>query len=438
MINFFIYLLIGIVLLAVLLLIFFGAILNGPIKGKLERGYAKKHPGTELQLGEMVYTLGDNCLLVRSFTLMGPNLKVESGPISLSGVHWLGLLLGTGHMGEPWADARIEVQNLDIKFPKKSYGIRCTRLQAVLAESELVAYGIGLEPLSEDEAFFAMSPYRQTRFRLQIPEFRVSGLLFADLLEKQSFQAHEIQILWPKLNVLANLEKPDIPFVKSPLMLAEALASIERAIKIDSLLINDGQLVYCERVGARAPPGVLTFTGVEMSAQGICSRAQPAASVVISAQGKLMSKGLLKMVMTIPPKENDFSLQVSGSLEAMDLTVLNAFLENVEHIRLKSGRVQDLVYEVDVTAGRARGHVRARYHDLSVTILDKETGSKKGFDNRLATLFANLFKIRHHSSRDIPAQMKQGQVDYIKSPELTFMQFIWFALRSGVLDIISR
>jgi len=426
------------VVLTVLFMLFFGAILNGPIRTRVERGYVKRHPGHELRLGELSYTLGNNRLLVQSFALKSTNMKVESGTISLTGVHWLGLLLGTVPLGEAWADAHLEVNNLDLKFPEKNYGIRCTRLHALLAKSELIAEGIGLEPLLEDEALFAMSPYRQTRFRLQIPDCQVSGLSFADLLEKKSFLARRVQINGPSLHALANLEKPDIPFVKSPLMVAEALASIRQLVQIDEFSISGGMLTYCERVVAQAPPGVLTITEVDISAQGIDTRARFPAELKIRAQGKLMNKGLLELLMTIPLKNDFFSLHYSGSLAAMNLNELNAFLELVEHIRLKSGTVQKALFEINVADGRAKGHVRARYQDLRITILDKETGSKKGLDNRLATLFANLFKIRHGSSRDSPKEMKQGQVDYTKSPELTFAQFIWFALRSGVLDIINR
>jgi hypothetical protein len=33
--------------------------------------------------------------------------------------------------------------------------------------------------------------------------------------------------------------------------------------------------------------------------------------------------------------------------------------------------------------------------------------------------------------------MKEGKVNYTRRPEDEFLQFLWFALRSGVLDVIS-
>jgi hypothetical protein len=34
--------------------------------------------------------------------------------------------------------------------------------------------------------------------------------------------------------------------------------------------------------------------------------------------------------------------------------------------------------------------------------------------------------------------MKEGKVDYTRRPDDEFQQFVWFALRSGVLDLLSH
>jgi len=34
--------------------------------------------------------------------------------------------------------------------------------------------------------------------------------------------------------------------------------------------------------------------------------------------------------------------------------------------------------------------------------------------------------------------MKEGEVNYTRRPDDEFQQFAWFALRTGVLDVISQ
>ena len=226
--------------------------------------------------------------------------------------------------------------------------------------------------------------------------------------------------------------------MKSPLMVHEALAAIRQPLQVDSLSITNGHLRYCERLAVGADPAVLTFAAVSMSVEGIANRGEATAAIQLRGQGDLMNAGTMKVQMTIPITSPDFSLHYSGSLSAMDLTRLDAFLDIAEHTRIKSGSAQEAAFEIDVTAGQARGHVRAIYKDLEIAVLDKQTGSEKGLDNRVASFLANVLKIRNSNAPDASGSMKEGEVNYTRRPDDEFQQFVWFALRTGVLDIISH
>ncbi|MCX6904807.1 MAG: DUF748 domain-containing protein [Verrucomicrobia bacterium] len=227
-------------------------------------------------------------------------------------------------------------------------------------------------------------------------------------------------------------------FVKSPLTVHEALAAIRRPLQVDSLSITDGHLTYGERVVTGANPGVLTFAAVNISVEGIANRGEASSAILLRAQGDFMNAGVLKVLMTIPVSSPDLSLHYSGSLSAMDLSRFNAFLEIAEHTRIKSGTLQEAAFAIDVTAGQARGRVRAIYKDLVIAILDRQTGTANGVGNRVASFLANVFKIRNANAPDASGSMKDGKVNYTRKPEDEFLQFAWFALRSGVLDVISH
>jgi hypothetical protein len=175
-----------------------------------------------------------------------------------------------------------------------------------------------------------------------------------------------------------------------------------------------------------------------MSAEGIANRGEATAAIQLRVQGDLMDAGTMKVQMSIPITPPDFSLHYSGSLSAMDLTRLDAFLDISEHTRIKSGSAQAGAFEIDVTAGQARGRVRAIYKDLEIAVLNKQTGSEKGLADRVASLFANVVKIRNANAPEGSGSSKTGEVNYTRRPDDEFQQFLWFALRTGVLDIISH
>lgn len=423
---------------AVLILVFGGAILNSYGKQKAERAFAQAHPGSVLQIGELDYSLAANRLIAQSVTVSATNATLKVDRVSLMGVRWRRLLWGTASLADILAKASLDATNLDVKFPQANYGIRCGRLRASVPGSELTAEGTELRTLVGDEEFFAAHDFRMTRFHVVAPECRVLGLAYGELFQGKSYKARSVQFSRPSFDALVNLDKPEEPFVKSPLMVHEALAAIRQPLQIDSLSITNGSLRYCERVVAGADPGVLTISAVNMSAEGIANRGEASAAILLRAQGNLMDAGTLKVLMTIPIMPADFALHYSGSLSAMDLTNLDAFLDIDIHTRIKSGSVQEAAFEIDVTAGHARGHVRAIYGNLELTILDKRTGSEKGFDDRVASLFAKEWKIRNSNAPDASGSMREGEVNYTRRPDDEFQQFAWFALRTGVLDIISR
>jgi hypothetical protein len=58
--------------------------------------------------------------------------------------------------------------------------------------------------------------------------------------------------------------------------------------------------------------------------------------------------------------------------------------------------------------------------------------------NRVASFLANVLKVRNSNVPDASGSMKEGAVNYTRKPDEEFLQFAWFALRTGVLDVISH
>jgi hypothetical protein len=420
--------------LAVFLIAFRGVILNGYAKAKIERAFAAAYPGSTLQIGKLAYGIGANRLSADTISLESTNVSFVANQVILTGVSWTRLIQGRLAMTDLLARARIEAADLHVQFPNAGYGIRSAHLLASMPDSELVAQDTDFKPLAGDEPFFAEREFRTTRFHLFVPEFRVLGLAYMDLFKGAAYRAHTLHLVDPQFEALVNREKPAAPFVKSPPMVHEALARLRHPLQVEHLNLTNGLVRYAERRTVGADPAVLTFGTVNLSAEGIANSIHPNASIEIEGQGDLMNAATLRVRMSIPIRPETFSLHYSGSLDAMDLTQLNPFLERAERIRLNSGSAQEAEFEIEVRDGQARGRVRGIYEDLNISLLDEQTGAK----HRITSLLANLLKIRTSNEPDALGEMRMGNVSYTRMPEDAFFKFVWIALRSGVLDLISR
>ncbi len=428
----------AIVLTAAMLAFLFGnAVLNGFGKRKAERAFARAHPGCELQIGDLAYAFKANRLVAQSVTLRTANTTLTTDRIALTGVCWFRLLWGSA-LAEVLAGADLDATNLHGESAEAHYGIHCARLRASVPDSELIVEGTELRPLVGDEEFFGAHDFRTTRFQVVVPECRVSGLAFGQLLRGVACRVRSIAVFRPTFDALVDRDKPVEPAGKPPLMVHEALAAIPQPLQVDRLNITSGRLTYRERVLAGADPGVVTIGTVSVSAENITNRGQASAVIQVRAQGDLMDAGTMRVQLSIPITPPDFSLHCSGSLGAMDLTRLNAFLEVAELTRIKSGYAPEATFQFEVNAGQARGAVRAIYEDFEMAVLNKQTGSEKRLDSRVASFLANELKFRSTNAPDASGARKVGKVDYTRKPEDTFLQFLWYSLRSGALDVVSH
>ena len=437
-----VYAFLGVGLLAIVgtvLLYGFGdALLNGYGKARVQRAFAAAHPGYVLQIGKLEFAIRANRLVAQGINVEGTNSSLKIGRLSLTGVRWARLFAKAPHLARVFSASTLEATGVDAEFAQAQYRLRWDRLLASVPGSELTATGGELHPLAGDEEFFAQDPFRRTRFRLAMPELAVSGLAYDRLLEGASCQAKSIQVPGVSLDALVNRDKPLRPFVKSPLMVHEALATIPLPLAVDRLSITNGHLTYSERVLATADPGVLTFGAINISVENLANRGDAGAAIQLDGQGAFLNSGTLKLQLTIPIAPPDFSLRYSGSLSGMDLTAINAYTEPIEHIRIRSGSTDDLAFEVEIDAGQARGRVRVPYENLSVALLDPDTGSAGRVDNLVASFLANVLKVRTANAPDATGSIREGVIAYTRTPEEAFVEFLWLALWTGLRDVISH
>jgi hypothetical protein len=151
----------------------------------------------------------------------------------------------------------------------------------------------------------------------------------------------------------------------------------------------------------------------------------------------LMNTDTLKLLMAVPLTSKEFSLQYSGSIGKMDASLFNTFIEPVEHKRIKSGTLHSAAFDINVKSGSATGTVAIVYNDLSIVMINSNTGSENGIFNKVASLFGKLFVIRSSNMPDGKGLIKTGEIKFVRKPVNTFFQFVWFALRSGVADLVG-
>lgn len=420
-------------------LLFPDTYINGYLKKQIIMAFTRAYPEYSMRIAGVHYNIWENRIECDDIALtsIDSTFSGSIGKFSVSGIDWLQILwqgdLATKGLNGSVADAR----EIVLTFLKSQYELHCGRLHVSVPASDILAEALELHPLVRDDKFFASSKFRRTRFRIVLPQCRVTGADCRGLLQGKTYSARSVQVNDASFDILVNMDTPYNKNSSRPLMPNEGLSSINRITQIDSINFINGRLKYAERYIIGSAPAELTFDSVHLSAEGITNHADPGATTVVQAHAKFMKASTMKLLMVIPLISPEIKSRYSGSFDAMDLSRLNSFLEIGEDLRIKSGILQSVTFDISMIGGHSSGTVRAIYRDLYIATLNRRTGSERGTVNRIKSFIVNEMKIRETNMPDKSGSIKIGEVNYTRKRDDTFLQLVWFSLRSGVGDVVG-
>lgn len=422
----------------ILVCLFFpGVFINPFLEGRITEAFGEAYPSHRIRIAGLDYNFWKNRLVCDSVRV----IAADSAPVfsatglTVTGVSRLPLLLGGGVTPDRLGDAHAEARDVILTFTQSQHELRCALLRISMPDSSATIEGLRYQPRAGDEGFFAGSAYRKTRYRLVVPRVGVAGLVW--VMPGDGYRARAIRVEDASLSVLIDKEKPSNTTAANPRMPAEILASLGGSLYIDSVKVVNGRMSYEERFDAGSDPAVLTFDGIQMTAEGVGNTAGRADTVVVRARGILMGAGAMTGRLSMPVASPELSFRCSGSLGAMEFARFNPFVEVSEGFRLKTGTLHSAAFELDVTAGKAGGAARVVYNDLKIVAIEKRSGSESGIVNTFVSLIANNVKLRTTNMPDGSDSMKVGTVRYDRKRSETFLEFAWLALRSGIGDVVG-
>jgi len=429
----------AILLVSVLTLLFFtDPLVNRFVKPRISQALAEAYPAYSIRIADMTYSPLRNRFGFDSVALSGVGGTFSSaiGSLSVSGIGWMHLLWGGTLAPADFDSSVVVAQDIVLDFTEAQYVLRCELLSVSVPDSEIRADALTLLPAVDDKQFFAESKYRKTRFNLTAQQCRFRGVALLEALVHKTFRGRSVRIQDLYLDVLINKEKASSKDTSTLPMPNDILFSMKETVLCDSMDLINGALKYGERFDVASKPALITFDSMQVGVARVATRGGANDTVVIRARGEFMKSGAAAILMAIPVSP-EFSFRYSGSLHAMDLRALNPFIEIAEQQRIKSGMLQTATFDIAVSAGSASGSVRAVYRDLTLAAINKHTGSEKGFLDGIASYIARTYKIRATNVPDKSGAIMIGKVKYTRKRDDPFFRFWWFALRSGVGNVVG-
>ena len=334
-----------------------------------------------------------------------------------------------------------------VAHPDSATAARVEALVGSLSDSALEVRGVAYAPVS-DSAFARSQPYRRTLIKAAVGRIAVQGLDVGAMVLGEGWRARRAQLDSLRLDVFSDRRRPP-NLGRAPRRTPQRwIADLARSVRIDSVLIRDGEIVYREQRARHPQPGVMTFARLEavaVNVRHVVGQRRAAEPMTLHATAYLQNAGRLDAQFVAPLDAPTFDMTFRGTLGPMPATGFNAFIHETSPLRLAKGRIVEIAFDAMVANGVARGTVTPRYHDLTVEVTGRGskgilgTGGVIGDAARgIATLVGNLTELRSDNPDDSATAPRIGPINHTFTSRETLPAFLWASIRDGLFAVVRK
>jgi hypothetical protein len=309
------------------------------------------------------------------------------------------------------------------------------RLEADFTDSTLSLAGAEHEAAIPEAEWVRRVRVRRDRIHFALDSLHARGVAYRAFLTGGDIEIRALELRGGRLDVLSDrrIPKGPPPRHRTPQQVA---AQTRSALRLDTVLVVGGTITYRERKPETDGPGVISFERVRGTIRhlDLPSRGEP---LRIEASARLMGEGELTARATVPLDAPDFRYELSGRLGRMPAKAFNRFLSVNEAFAFDNGWVEEIEFRQSVRAGVARTRMTPRYRDLSVDPTGGGGGVLGSVTRGAKEFLAQSFVVRS-SNPDGDDEPRVARTTRPYYPKFTWLQFLWFGLREGLMEVIKE
>jgi len=282
-------------------------------------------------------------------------------------------------------------------------------LQVASGESPITWDSLQFAPQAGPEEFSNYITHQKSWLSIATGSGRVRGIDWQEAANA-SFRIDNVHIAEPSVRVYRDQRLP-FPENHYPPLLHEALLNFTKPLHIDTLELNNGA-VYAEvRPKAYSETGKLNFSNLEAiltNVTNVKEKIQADKIMRLDAFAQIQQAGLMKVHVDFDLEKPNYPFFTNVNIGPMDLRRLNTMVEPVAAVRIKSGKMRELDFQVMADDDFAYGNMDFMYRKLHLSIVGKKHKKHPGVGLAIESFLANNLILRKNN--DYPFPHRQGQV----------------------------
>jgi hypothetical protein len=222
-------------------------------------------------------------------------------------------------------------------------------------------------------------------------------------------------------------------------MLQDLLHDYEGKIKVDTIKIKNGTVIYTEHAENSKEPGNIRFKNMHAVIYNVTNdTAYKAQNIFTEIKGDAILMGTAKVAIDLKAKlfDSTNTFLLSGNLTRMDVRQLNPMLERNTFIHVESGNIDTMYFNLTADKKRATGKLTVLYNILFV----KAESQYAVVPASLMQLFLSAITSKTiQDANPMPGEnVRTGVIDCERDPEKVITNYCFMAIVSGIKSTLEK
>ena len=280
-------------------------------------------------------------------------------------------------------------------------------------------------PVMDKEAYVAAHPYQTDYIQLRTSRIRMHHPDLHGYFRDTLAHITTLHVEKPIISVYRDKRPPREPNVIRPLPVT-MLKNLQLRLKVDSILVHDGQVRYEELSEKTGRTGVIGISQLNASLAGIKSHDHhPADSLKLYADAYIMDSIRVNLRLHESYTDPLAAFHMTTKISPANLMVLNKVVEPLASVKIRSGHLDTLTLRAIGREHLSYGEMRMLYRKLNVQFLQAGDEEKRSFVTKMITFMANSFVIKSRN------QHKTGIIYFERLRDRSIFNYMIKMLLSG-------
>lgn len=264
--------------------------------------------------------------------------------------------------------------------------------------------------------------------------FQIKRLHFKDLKYGQNegkffFNSPKLILDTPALNIYRDKRVADDYTIKP--LYSKMLRELQFDLMIDTIQIQNGTILYTERVNNEAEAGQLQFDQLNATLTNVGNTYNSGKKkTAIAIDARFMQHAPITIDWDFDINDPQDKFKLIGTLSHLPANELEAFTGPNLGVEM-TGNVARTYFTIYGTDYSSHIDMQMTYDDFKVSILNKEKKRKKW----LVSTLANIFIAK--SSKNEEGGFKEGSGDVNRDQNKSFFNYLWLNLKEGMLKTVT-